>query len=345
VYIFINPVNSSFANATMLGDSILLHLGQNCVVADLNGDGFNDLIIRGTKTGGPQSSWYDYVNIYWGTGVNQINTTLGLQMRTVSLGFYAVACFDANADGKSDLLWTGADSSGLLRVNVHYGGSNFSTTPSLRLRNPGISQFGFTIANAGDMNGDGYNDIVVGAPQATITSGLVFVFSGGPKIDELFDAAVGQSMESFFGWSVSSVGDVNGDGLSDIIVGAPRYAFVRDKGYWGIFLGDTTIPVTDVPKQDLVPQSFKLEQAYPNPFNPSTTIKYEVSSEALITIRVFDILGREVRVLVNETKLSGEYETVFDASSLPSGIYFYRMTALPHRGSIFTETRKVLLIK
>jgi hypothetical protein len=344
-YIFLNPVNNPIANAVVVGDTIFAGLGLNCVIGDLNNDGFNDLIVRGTKQGGPQSSWYDYVNIYWGTGVNQINTTLGLQMRTVNLYFYGVACFDVNGDGRPDLLWTAADSSGLLRVNVHYGGSNFSTTPSLRLRNPGISQFGFTIANAGDMNGDGYNDIVVGAPQATITSGLVFVFSGGPKIDELFDAAVGQSMEAAFGQSVSSIGDVNGDGLSDVIVGAPHYAFFRDKGYWGVFLGDTTIQVTAVNEGGVIPRTFRLAQAYPNPFNPSTTIKYEVSSEALITIKVFDVLGREVRVLVSETKLSGEYETVFNASSLPSGIYFYRMTALPHRGLIFTETRKVLFIK
>jgi hypothetical protein len=76
-----------------------------------------------------------------------------------------------------------------------------------------------------------------------------------------------------------------------------------------------------------VPTSFALRQNYPNPFNPATTIGYDVPFGCNVTMTVFDLLGRELAVLVDEHKAAGRYEVRFDASGLSSGVYFYRLQA------------------
>jgi hypothetical protein len=94
-------------------------------------------------------------------------------------------------------------------------------------------------------------------------------------------------------------------------------------------------------KQTVAPTGFTLFQNYPNPFNPKTTIEYEVPEKSFVTIKIYDILGREVQTLVsNEEQVRFKYKIVFDASSLASGVYFYRIQA----GS-FTETKKMMVLK
>jgi hypothetical protein len=88
------------------------------------------------------------------------------------------------------------------------------------------------------------------------------------------------------------------------------------------------------------PQNFWLNQNYPNPFNPSTSINYQILELSFVTLKVFDVLGREVITLVNEEKPVGNYETKFDATSLPSGIYIYRIQARD-----FIEIKKMILMK
>jgi hypothetical protein len=89
-----------------------------------------------------------------------------------------------------------------------------------------------------------------------------------------------------------------------------------------------------------VPTQFELGQNYPNPFNPSTTIKYALPTPSMVRLSVFDMLGREVSVLVNERKDAGVYEVRFDGSSMSSGVYFSRLQA-----GNFVETRKLMLVK
>jgi hypothetical protein len=88
------------------------------------------------------------------------------------------------------------------------------------------------------------------------------------------------------------------------------------------------------------PYSFILHQNYPNPFNPSTTISFSIPSRSFVSLKVFDLLGREVATLINENQNVGTHFTTFSATNLPSGIYFYRLQA----GS-FSETKKLVLQK
>ena len=92
-----------------------------------------------------------------------------------------------------------------------------------------------------------------------------------------------------------------------------------------------------------IPANFKLFQNYPNPFNPNTVISYSLSANSVITLKVFDILGREVATLIkNETMESGNHEIEFDGSKLSSGVYFYRLNV---NNGEFVQTKKFLLMK
>jgi hypothetical protein len=86
--------------------------------------------------------------------------------------------------------------------------------------------------------------------------------------------------------------------------------------------------------------SFGLDQNYPNPFNPSTKIRYSVQAAEFVTLKIFDILGREIKTLVNENKPAGTYEVDFNAANIPSGIYFYNLTA-----GNFTDVKKMMVLK
>ncbi|MDP1677636.1 MAG: T9SS type A sorting domain-containing protein, partial [Bacteroidota bacterium] len=87
-------------------------------------------------------------------------------------------------------------------------------------------------------------------------------------------------------------------------------------------------------------QKFSLMQNYPNPFNPTTTISYQLSANSYTTLRVYDMLGKEVATLVNEAKEAGSYTMQFDGSKLSNGMYFYTL-----RSGNFTATKKLVLMK
>lgn len=89
-----------------------------------------------------------------------------------------------------------------------------------------------------------------------------------------------------------------------------------------------------------IPRSFNLAQNYPNPFNPSTTFAFDVPSTSFVSLKVYDILGREVATVVNEEKKPGRYEVTWDANGIASGLYFYRMQA-----GTFDRVRKLVLMK
>jgi len=99
-------------------------------------------------------------------------------------------------------------------------------------------------------------------------------------------------------------------------------------------------PFLSVDENINFPERFYLYQKYPNPFNPSTTIKYSVTNLSKVILKVYDILGKEKETLVNEEKPSGTYELTWNAANLPGGVYFYQLKA-----GDFTSTKKILLVK
>jgi photosystem II stability/assembly factor-like uncharacterized protein len=117
-------------------------------------------------------------------------------------------------------------------------------------------------------------------------------------------------------------------------------------GYDGQIIKTTTgggNPIGIEPVSSAIPESFMLHQNYPNPFNPATRIRFSIpvtQNPVSVSLIIYDILGREVKTLLNQNLTAGEYSVDFDASLLPSGVYFYQL-----RSGDFTESRKMILLK
>ena len=108
----------------------------------------------------------------------------------------------------------------------------------------------------------------------------------------------------------------------------------------GILLRITDQIVSVIPEASKNLENFSLNQNYPNPFNPTTKINFDLKNNAFAMLRIYDITGREVRTLVNEKLSVGTYTYDFNASELPSGVYFYQLEA-----DGFIETKKMILLK
>jgi hypothetical protein len=103
---------------------------------------------------------------------------------------------------------------------------------------------------------------------------------------------------------------------------------------------DTARPIGVKPIGTEIPNYFSLSQNYPNPFNPVTTINYELPASGFVKLVIYDILGREIKVLINEKQSIGKYKVEFDGTNFPSGVYFYRLES-----GDFVSTKKMVLIK
>jgi hypothetical protein len=132
-------------------------------------------------------------------------------------------------------------------------------------------------------------------------------------------------------------------GLSDsvanslIVSGANLYAGTVN-GVWRRPLSEMITSVHQ--STNVLPKELKLDQNYPNPFNPSTTIKFELPRASHVSLTVYDILGRQVSVLVNERKEAGDHEVKFDGSGLACGVYLYRLQT----GDV-VQSRRMLVLK
>ena len=146
-----------------------------------------------------------------------------------------------------------------------------------------------------------------------------------------------------FDWEYVYDENVNGKALS---VRPDNNGYVYSAGEAETPAGDVDLfavklsKTTSVETETVVPENFELFQNYPNPFNPSTRIQYQISSLAKVTLKVYDLLGNEVAILVDEYKSAGTYDVDFNGESLNSGIYFYTLNA-----GNFTQTKKLVLLK
>jgi len=133
--------------------------------------------------------------------------------------------------------------------------------------------------------------------------------------------------------------------IRDLEKNKKYYWHVRAKnnigiGTWSDIWNFTTSPPTAINDKIKLPIKFSLYANYPNPFNPTTTIKYVIPQQSFVNIAIYNLLGEKLVTLVNEEKSPGNYEVIFDGSSLASGVYFYRMQA-----DNFFEVKKLILLK
>jgi hypothetical protein len=181
-----------------------------------------------------------------------------------------------------------------------------------------------------------------------LTSFTASMSKAGVKLDwstasELNNARF-EIQRSKDGSNFATVGTVSGKGTTTNVT---RYSFIDNnsfgKSYYRLkqvdFNGDFSYSgVVEI--NGTVPQKFAVEQNYPNPFNPTTTINYSVPEKSNITLKVFDVLGREVATLVNGQVEVGNHQVTFDASKLSSGIYYYTLQSGNN-----ISTKKMMLVK
>jgi hypothetical protein len=141
----------------------------------------------------------------------------------------------------------------------------------------------------------------------------------------------------------ATAADLDGDGYPEILISMDLVENNVLKGFSRIYKKSSTINVEN--EINTNPGAYFLSQAYPNPFNPATTVKYKISQEENVAIKVFDLLGKEIKQLLNATRNIGVYEITWDGTDrngnkMPSGVYFINL-----RSDNFNKTIKTVLMK
>jgi hypothetical protein len=163
-------------------------------------------------------------------------------------------------------------------------------------------------------------------PNLGIGGGSGFVFFSGPFDMEPQDTQ----------WVMIALIPALGDDPYQSITNMRKKAqILHSLPYDSLAFGDYGLPT-----EEIIPENYLLYQNYPNPFNQGTVIKYELPSPGIVSLKIYDILGREVAKLVDEFQNEGEYSVGFNLSSLASGVYIYRL-----RVNDFVETKKMVLLK
>jgi len=321
------------------------------VLADVNGDGFREIIFGTHVSGG---GGYVYVLKRDGTVQTGWPKTTGQWIYgPPSIGYI--------------------DNDNYLDIAV--GDQVMSATPS-------------DYVSAWDRNGNALSGFPIG-PVNAVNCQIVLADIDGDNLTELifddntYNSTTGMGQYLAYnhdgtpcsGWPIQTLGttffttpclyDMNSNGILDIIgVGiqgtAPSQStnvYLWNTGVvyhptkiynrmWqyntrhnGVY-GDTLTMTGVQNSTNSIPVKYGLSQNYPNPFNPSTNIRYQIANNSFVTLKVYDILGKEISTLINEFKKAGEYEARFVAENLASGIYFYRLTA-----GEYLETKIMTLIK
>ncbi|HEX2788535.1 MAG TPA: LamG-like jellyroll fold domain-containing protein [Ignavibacteria bacterium] len=237
---------------------------------------------------------------------------------------YADLSFGAAPTSATDSVFF-PNSSVISDINVFVGVEHaFGNDVSVSLKNPSGNTT--VVLYPGSAIDAGMNMITIFDDQAdsSITATTRAPFSPKVKPSNPLSAFNGQNTS---GWWKLTVTDINPGANDGRLAG------------WGIqFNNQTLVGVEN--NYTGVADKFSLSQNYPNPFNPSTTIRYSLAKDVNVKILLFDILGREIQTLTNEFQRAGSYELLFNAKSLASGTYFYKILA-----GDFVETKKMLLIK
>ena len=307
--VFLNDGTGHFTDITQSSGIVDIRQTEGITAADLNNDGFKDLIT---------TNWGSVPKIY----INNKNATFSFHTSSFEFIYARMsAVFDFDNDGYNDIVFA----------------RNFSDESTLLYRNKGNLTFAEPIElppsfniNAADINKDGYTDIILDHLE-----NFTLMINNKGKFEDQSYLLVNMENEFLIGALGTSPKakflDLDRDGDLDIY---SQMVVFENMGL------DSTITQINLSDHKNIPAYFKLFQNYPNPFNPITTIKYIIPERSFVTIKVYDILGKQVAELVNGEKPSGIYSIQFNGSNLSSGVYFYRITA-----GDFMDTKKLIFLK
>jgi hypothetical protein len=312
VYLFYGGDMISFARSITFVDTLAIgnilidsFFGISVAnIGDINRDGFEDIAI---SAGYDPSEGPEKVYIYYGGATMDTipDTVLNSNQFEYSFGRKIINAGDLNKDGVTDFCIAGA-------YNIFvYDGINQFNEPFL-IKGAGLGA-------GGDINNDGYDDLIVGFWD-------IKIFFGAENFDTTNYLIIGDPQHSLgFSGNISISGDINDDGYDDIFAFSPYWPN-PDSALGKLFIYSYK-NLTDVKgNKQIAPRKFELYQNYPNPFNPKTVISYQLSVSSYTTLKVYDVLGRLVRTLVDGIQKSGEHIVNFDGSGLSSGVYLYRLS-------------------
>lgn len=417
------------------GKETLTSFGGCAEIGDVNDDGYDDFLLSGSYADGG----FGKGKVFLYLGGSQIDTIPTKEFSEPWIqdwfGHTIEGVGDINNDGYDDFIigspYNWSDERG--RVYLYLGGDSISDSRSMTFATGNVGdRFGRSVANIGDLNGDGFDDVAISALIQNGDSGKVYVFFGGNLLDTIPDTILTSGHSDYdFGRIIENVGDcnrdtftefciaggrnvylhenkdtmltincevlgiggyvnlesscdINNDGYSDFVVGNTNHrnssgvmvggayiylgkntidtvfrfilegenkwdeysrimttADVNHDGFHELFVMAPNFPDYNNPlgkvyiysyKQitggvahgESVPKQFDLCQNYPNPFNARTNIVYAVGSSQSISLKVYDVLGREIQSLSNGSQEPGAHTVEFDAIGLSSGTYIYR---------------------
>ncbi|NQT24066.1 FG-GAP repeat protein [candidate division KSB1 bacterium] len=281
-------------------------------IGDINNDGFSDLAI-GAPRYETDEDLVGRVYVYLGNSFKTDKCDLFITGQPMKRIGNAISCAgDVNNDGFDDLIigapYLGAMWGPSSYVYIYFGGSTVDTLADVVIQ--GDFGFGSTVSCAGDMNYDGYDDVMMNDEKT------IYFYFGGSEIDTIPDLILPTTNFYERISSLSLAGDVNYDGFKDIIFSTiDRYTektWIR-KVY--IYSGNMTGGRINTL------QTITLYQNYPNPFNLTTAIPFSLSEDAHVKISIFDITGRLVNTIVNQPFPMGWHEVIYNGSYISSGIY------------------------
>jgi len=205
---------------------------------DLNADGYPDIAISAFAYGNNKGRVYIYL------GSNDVDKNEDVVISGESegdrFGFSLSSAGDFNGDGFDDLLVGAYNYATTGKAYLYLGGSKFDNFPdAVFLNNSPNSFFGTSVACAGDVNGDGYSDIIVGANGNNSNNGTAYIYFGGSVINPDADIIIDGTAASFFGSTVAGIKDMNGDGYDDVVIG--EYPFSTNDGRAFVFLGGSSM--------------------------------------------------------------------------------------------------------
>jgi hypothetical protein len=315
VYLFYGGDTISFARSITFSDTLGGFFGKSVAnIGDINGDGFDDIAISAEVPSVDSGRVYIY---HGGMTMDTIpDTVLTSNYLDYSFGRIIKNAGDLNKDGLTNFCIAGGN-----KIFIYNG-----------LSEPLVIK-GYSLGAGGDINHDGYNDIIIG------NDGEIKGFYGSFNFDTTSDFTI-KTNDTLTGFSsnIAIAGDINGDGFDEIIALAPNWPNTNNP------LGRVYIyshrKLTDVKQnKDITLNKFGLYQNYPNPFNPNTVISYQLSERSHVYLRVYDMLGREIKALLDREQEAGVHNVNFNGSGLSSGVYLYRLSA----GNLIAQKSMLLL--
>lgn len=303
-----SPVNSGLNNPAVL--SLAVNPLDNSLIAGTVGGGIFQLINGGT-------SWQHSVN---GLPLNSTIYDLFAHNNMLYAATGGQGLF-FSADGGASWTLSGLDS-----VEIRAMETNASQQLLAGAWFDGV----FRLDGGGQWNAAGLENIhVMGFAVSAV--GDVFAATHGRGVYR--SANGGQVWETYNDSTISG-------GVWTLAIDNQGYLYAGTSGS-GVYRSRTPLPTAiDNPDSERLPVAFSLEQNFPNPFNPATSIRYQLAQQSPVKLQVYDALGRQVRLLVDDVQAPGVYTVVFDAGDFNSGTYFYRLSINSLR-----ETRRMLLVK